>query len=95
MRQITVTRNESASRFEAWADGHLLGYLAYQRQGNIVDLPHTLVFPEYEGQGVGSSLVQQALDQIRAESSHLRVQPTCPFVDIWIRRHKQYHDLRA
>ena len=94
MSEITVTRNESDSRFEARRDGELLGYISYEVEGDVIDLPHTKVFPEYEGQGVGSALVRQTLDQIRAIGD-LRVKPTCPFIDIWIKRHKDYHDLLA
>ncbi|MCA9833956.1 MAG: N-acetyltransferase [Thermomicrobiales bacterium] len=94
MSEITVTRNESDSRFEARRDGELLGYISYEVEGDVIDLPHTKVFPEYEGQGVGSALVRQTLDQIRAIGD-LRVKPTCPFIDIWIKRHKDYHDLVA
>lgn len=94
MSDITVTRNESDSRFEARRDGELLGYISYEVEGDVIDLPHTKVFPEYEGQGVGSALVRQTLDQIRAIGD-LKVKPTCPFIDIWIKRHKDYHDLVA
>ena len=65
MNDITVSRNEEESRFEAFAAGALLGYIDYTIDGNVMDLPHTLVFPEFEGQGVGSALVKQSLDMIR------------------------------
>jgi predicted GNAT family acetyltransferase len=91
---IEVTRNEEESRFEAHGGGQLLGYISYEKGNGVINLPHTLVFPEYEGQGVGSALVRQSLDMIR-EMDNVKVIPSCPFIDVWIRRHKEYHDLLA
>lgn len=95
MNEITVSHNEEASRFEAFGAGALLGYIDYTIDGKVMDLPHTLVFPEFEGQGVGSALARQTLDMIRTMDSDLRVMATCPFIDVWIKRHADYHDLRA
>lgn len=95
MNDITVSRNEEESRFEAFGAGAFLGFIDYSIDGKVMDLPHTKVFPEYEGQGVGTALVRQTLDMIRASDAEMRVMPTCPFIDIWIKRHADYHDLRA
>lgn len=95
MNDITVSRNEGESRFEAFGAGALLGYIDYTIDGNVMDLPHTLVFPEFEGQGVGSALVKQSLDMIRKIDGDLRVTPTCPFIAVWIKRHADYHDMLA
>lgn len=95
MSEVTVSRNQEDSRFEAFGGGQLLGYIEYTIDGKTMDLPHTLVLPEFEGQGVGSKLVRQSLDMIRAMDSDMRVTPTCPFIDVWIRRHKEYQDLLA
>lgn len=95
MSEITVSRNEEDSRFEAFGGGQLLGYIEYTVDGKVMDLPHTLVLPEFEGQGVGSALVRQTLDMIRAIDSDMRVKPTCPFIDVWIKRHKEYEDMLA
>jgi predicted GNAT family acetyltransferase len=54
-------------------------------------LVHTEVEPRAEGTGLGSQLVTEALDDIRARG--LRVVPLCPFVAAYIRRHPDYADL--
>ncbi len=95
MADIEVTRNEQESRFEAHRDGQFVGYISYEKGNGVINLPHTLVFPEYEGQGVGSKLVQQSLDLIREMDGDMKVTPTCPFIDVWMKRHKDYEDLRA
>lgn len=92
MAEVTVSKNEEDSRFEAFGGGQLLGYIEYDVNDGVMDLPHTKVFPEFEGQGIGSELVKQTLDMIREEGD-IKVTPTCPFIDIWIKRHKDYQDL--
>lgn len=94
MADIEVSRNEEESRFEAHGGGQLMGYISYEEGDGVIDLPHTLVYPEFEGQGIGSALVRQSLDMIR-DMDNMKVIPSCPFIDIWIRRHKDYHDLLA
>lgn len=95
MNEVTVSHNEDDSRFEAFSAGALLGYIEYTLDGKVMDLPHTLVFPEFEGQGVASSLTRQALDMIRKMDDEMRVTPTCPFIDVWIKRHSEYEDMLA
>jgi predicted GNAT family acetyltransferase len=53
---------------------------------------HTEVDDAFEGQGVGSQLVRQMLDQIRADDE-LKVTVLCPFVNAWLRRHPDYREL--
>lgn len=95
MSDISVSNNEQDSRFEAFGGGNLLGYIEYTIDGTTIDMPHTKVFPEFEGQGVGSALARQSLDMVRAMDPELRVIPTCPFIAVWIKRHPDYHDLLA
>lgn len=95
MNEVTVSQNEDDSRFEAFAAGALLGYIDYKIDGKVMDLPHTLVFPEFEGQGVASSLTRQALDMIRKMDDEMKVTPTCPYIATWIKRHPEYEDMVA
>ena len=87
-----VRDNPDESRFEAYVDGQLAGYSAYLLAGSTLTFVHTEVDDAYEGQGVGSSLVRQSLDQLR-EREGLRVTASCPFVRAWMRRHPEYQDL--
>jgi uncharacterized protein len=52
---------------------------------------HTEVDEAHEGEGLGGTLVQAALDRARAD--RLTVLPFCPFVNGWIERHPDYVDL--
>ena len=53
--------------------------------------PVTISVTGFEGHGVGSRLVQGALDDLRARG--LAVVPLCPFVAGFIDRHPEYADL--
>lgn len=78
-------------RWEAVADGNVVGYAAYRRSPDRLVLTHTVVQPEAEGEGVGSALARAALDDARA--SDLRVEARCEFMAAWIARHPEYADL--
>lgn len=92
MTDVTVRDNPQESRFEAYVDGRLAGISAYLLSDGVITFTHTEVDDAFEGQGVGSSLVRQALDAVRADGE-LRVRPSCPFVRAWIDRHPDYGDL--
>jgi len=89
---IEVRDVPDQSRFEVYVDGQLAGFSAYLLAGDALTFVHTEVDDAYEGQGVGSSLVRQSLDQLR-ERSDVRVTASCPFVRAWMRKHPEYLDL--
>lgn len=93
---IHVVHRETESRFEASLEG-ARGVLNYQRVGvgpsaRIV-IPSVVVDPAIEGRGVAGALTRAALDWARGEG--LRVEPVCPYVAVWMRRHPEYDALRA
>ncbi len=92
MSDVTVRDNPDEGRFEAYVDGKLAGISAYQLSDDVITFTHTEVDDAFEGQGVGSSLVRQALDAVR-DTGGLRVRPSCPFVRAWIDQHPDYADL--
>ena len=86
-----IVDNKSQHRFELTVDGHLAAAF-YKIDGDVITFIHTEVPPELGGRGVGSKLVQGALDQVRA--SGMKVIADCPFVKAWIGKHTEYKDLR-
>jgi uncharacterized protein len=92
MADVVVTHNPEQARYEARVGDTLAGFAQYQLTSELIVFTHTEVDDAFEGQGVGSSLVQQALDDVRASGTH-RVLPLCPFVKGWISRHRDYVDL--
>ena len=89
--EVTVADHAGRERFEALVGEHVAGWITYGRDGDVVDMQHTVVGDEYEGQGVGSALVRGALDQVREAGQ--KVRPTCPFVKSFIEDHQEYADL--
>lgn len=88
-----VANNPEQSRFEITVDGKLGGFLAYRREGDVIDLQHTLVMPAFRGQGLAGQLAERAFEDARAEG--LKVIPSCPFVAGWVPEHPEVQDLIA
>ena len=87
----TVTDVPERDRYELTVDGEVLGAAFYQRGDGVVVFTHTEVDDDHEGEGLGSTLVSEALDDVRRRD--LRVVPRCPFVSSYIERHPEYADL--
>jgi predicted GNAT family acetyltransferase len=85
-----VIDNAAASQFEIHADAGV-AVLTYELRDDTLDLTHTRVPSQLEGQGYGAALVKAAMESARAKG--LKVIPTCPFVRTYLRRHKEYGDL--
>ena len=88
---MSVTRNEKRSHYEIEADGEVAGVLVYRDGGDVLTFVHTEVGDEWEGRGLGSRLVHDALDDVRARG--LKIRPVCPFVAAYVRRNPEYEDL--
>lgn len=85
-----VVDNPSASRFELPVDGQV-AVAEYQIAGTMIVFTHTEVPPALEGRGVGSALARGALDAARERG--LSIFPLCPFMESYVRRHREYLDL--
>ena len=78
------------SRFEV-AEPEGTGVLAYVLGDGEVVLSHTVVPPELEGRGVGSTLARAALGW--AAQQHLAVVQQCSFVRDFLARHPDEVDV--
>jgi predicted GNAT family acetyltransferase len=65
------------------ADG--VARLRYRLEGDRLVLEHTMVPDELGGRGIGSSLVQAAVERARADGLSLVAE--CRFASAWLRRH--------
>ncbi|MDB5889174.1 MAG: N-acetyltransferase [Polaromonas sp.] len=90
---IEIKHQESQHRYGAFVDGQHAGFCQYELAGNTVTFTHTVVRPEFEGQGIGSSLAVFALEDCRARRQ--QVVPECSFLRQYIDRHGEFHDLLA
>lgn len=85
-----VTDNPALSRFELEVEGHT-AFTEYSKAPGVITFVHTAVPPELGGKGIGSKLVEGALDLVRAAGLKVIVQ--CPFVKGWVDKHSEYADL--
>ena len=91
MAALAVSDNPDEHRFEITSDGELGGFSVYRRQPGLIAFVHTEVEERFEGQGLGSRLVHDALEEARAQQ--LDVLPFCPFVNAYMGRHPEYAEL--
>ena len=91
MPDVRVTHNADDSRYEAWVGQETAGFAVYQLTRDLIVFTHTEVDPAFEGQGVGSALAREALDDVRGTGR--QVLPLCPFIKAWIESHREYVDL--
>jgi predicted GNAT family acetyltransferase len=88
-----VTHNREENRYEIHVDGILAGFTQALEDGDVVTFPHTVVFDQFEGQGLASELVTGALDDIRVRGKV--IVPSCPYVARFVDKHPDYKDLLA
>ena len=83
-----LLHNRKKSRFEIRVDGDRAGYAHYKLRNGVAMFDHTVVRPEFGGQGLGTVLVRHALEGARAEG--WRFGATCPFVLGFLERHPEF-----
>lgn len=89
-----VVRDAPAQqRYELVIDGEVAGFADYERRGDVLVLPHTVIDPRRRGHGLGAVLVAQVLEDVRRQG--LRVIPVCWYVAEHIRHHPELADLVA
>jgi len=91
--ETTVRDNPEENRYEIRDGDRVLGLAAYERRGDRMVFTHTEVDPDAGQDGLGSTLVRAALDDVRSKG--VSIVPQCPFVRGWIERHQEYADLVA
>jgi predicted GNAT family acetyltransferase len=88
---MTVRGNPDELRYELVDGDTVVGLIRYRREPGALALVHTEIDPAHEGRGLGSVLVQGALDDLRERG--LKLIPICPYVRTWLGRHPEYGDL--
>lgn len=90
--ELEIVDNESEKRFETRV-ADKIAKIDYIKTKSTIYLTHTEVPPELEGFGVGTSLVEQVLAQIR--EANLSLAPLCPFVAKYLLDHPEWQDILA
>lgn len=84
--------NPTLSRFEWEIEGHT-ALTEFSLEQDIITFTHTEVPAELGGKGIGSRLVEFALNYARSQG--WKVVPLCPFFKSYIAKHPNYSDLLA
>lgn len=88
---MKVTNNKRLFRFETEAEGKI-AFISYKKIADkTFDLQHTEVPEEIEGKGIGTQLVKQTLELIKAEGK--KIIPSCSFVADYVKQHPEYESL--
>ena len=88
MEDYELIDNAARKRYEFHIDGYvpLIEYI--KTKTGTIHLTHTEDPEELEGRGIGGQLVAKVLADI--ERQGMTVNPLCPFVAAYIRRHPQW-----
>ncbi len=86
----TLINNEAAKRYEFQIGGQL-AFVEYIKTKDKIFLTHTEVPTSLEGNGIGSSLIKLALEDV--DEKGLTLVPLCPFVAAYIKRHPEWKRL--
>lgn len=87
----TVRHDHQQQRYVLDVDGKALGVASYQQDGDRQIFTHTEVDSSLEGQGMGSKLIREALDDVRQRGK--RVVPQCEFVAAYVKKHDEWNDI--
>lgn len=97
LRRVTVDGHEHAvtldlagGKVELDVDGHV-AMIAFRLNGPRLAAVHTEVPAALRGKRIGDELARGLLDYAREQG--MAVEPHCPFVAAFIKRHAEYADL--
>ncbi|KUI27937.1 acetyltransferase [Mycobacterium sp. IS-1496] len=87
----STTVTAEADRFTIGVEGQTVGFAEFtDREGQRV-FTHTEVDGRFEGRGLATILVAEALEQTR--SAGKRIVPECKLVANYIQKHDEYADI--
>jgi uncharacterized protein len=86
MTDITVTRNDDASRYEIRTDDQLAGFAAFETKHGQIRFTHTEIDPAFQGQGLAGKLAEAALTDAAATGD--AIVPLCPYIAKYLETHE-------
>jgi len=87
----TTTVSKDADRFTIAVDGTPAGYAEFADRDGRRTFPHTEVDDAFQGRGLATILIGDALQQTRAAG--LRIVPVCPMVAAYVKKHPEFDDV--
>jgi uncharacterized protein len=89
--EITVRNDPESGRYVAVLGDRDVGRIIYERRGGRAIFRHTIIEPEFQGEGVGTALVRGALDDLGANG--LSLTNYCSFVTEFMADNPSYAGL--
>lgn len=90
---VEVTDQPQRLRYEITVDGERAGFTQYADHHGVRTFVHTEIDDRFEGMGLASRLIHDALADVRARG--MTIVPQCPFVRSYVERHPEVADLLA
>jgi predicted GNAT family acetyltransferase len=87
----TTTVAAEADRFTIGVEGDTVGFAEFADHDGRRIFTHTEVDSQYEGRGLATILVDEALTQTR--DAGLRIVPVCKLVANYVEKHDEYADV--
>lgn len=87
----TTTVSKDADRFTIAVDGTPAGYAEFADRDGRRTFPHTEVDDAFQGRGLATILIGDALQQTR--DAGLRIVPVCPMVAAYVKKHPELDDV--
>jgi uncharacterized protein len=82
---------QESDRFSISVDGQKAGFTEYADRDGQRIFPHTEVRDEFEGRGLATILVTEALQTTR--DAGLRIVAICPLVAAFVKKHDEFADI--
>ena len=86
-----TTVTQESDRFSISVEGQKVGFTEYADRDGQRIFPHTEVANEFEGRGLATILVNEALKTTR--DSGLRIVAVCPLVAAFVKKHHEFDDV--
>ena len=83
--------NRGDNRYEILVGGRIAGFAEYLDRDTRRIFYHTEIHPEFQGQGLSSTLIERAVTDTR--DSGRRIVAVCPAVASWLKKHDQFADV--
>ena len=87
----TTTVTKEADRFTISVDDTVAGFTEIKDSGGQRTFPHTEVDDAFQGRGLASILIGEALQQTKDDG--LRIVPVCSMVQAYVKKHPEFDDV--
>jgi predicted GNAT family acetyltransferase len=86
-----TTVTAQPDRYTIAVEGNQVGKAEFLDRGDRRVFTHTEVDKNYEGRGLATILIAEALQETR--DAGLRIVPRCPMVAAYVSKHDEYQDI--